>query len=567
MSLPSTLAGKSLNIAGVGLASLVCLAAWPVSRLQSAPDAPGVLKLSVIDEATKQPTPARVDVIDRDGKAYFAEDALPIGGDCTDPEIPWKGTREQALARLSRKINNPNTGTEQFYTGGACRLSLPKGDYRVRVFKGTEFRVETREVWIEPGRTQELTVSLSRWINLPKMGWYGSDAHLHIARPIPELNPHISKWMQAEDIHVAHCLRLGHIRRFQATPQYGLGSESLYHEGDYWLASGQENPRTDVLGHTFILGANKAFNFPDDYLVYRNFWQEAQRQNALAGYAHFALRRGGANGLAIDLPDSNLAFIQVLEFDKGGYDIWYDTLNMGFRLAPIGGTDYPCIPVMPGRDRFYARVEGPLTYDSWLEGIRRSRTFISNGPALELSVNGKGMGGQMLLDKPGPVQVEATVRFDPARDGVEVLEIVENGKVVKSFPREGAAGEISARFSHEAREAAWLAVRSAGKKRNEIPSPWSVHMEIPPSLAHSAPVYVMVKGTPGLAAHPRAKRVAAAWLERLEVLEQRLGDKGIRDIANRVNNDGVEADRLRKGRDKLLARIAVAKSFYRERSR
>jgi len=44
-------------------------------------DAPVVLTLSIVDETTELPTPARVEVLDKDGKGYVAEDALLIGGD------------------------------------------------------------------------------------------------------------------------------------------------------------------------------------------------------------------------------------------------------------------------------------------------------------------------------------------------------------------------------------------------------------------------------------------------------------------------------------------------------
>ena len=64
------------------IAGLVCLlAAWAGSRLEPRQDAPGTLKLSIVDATTGQSTPARVEVLDKDGKAYVAEDALLIGGD------------------------------------------------------------------------------------------------------------------------------------------------------------------------------------------------------------------------------------------------------------------------------------------------------------------------------------------------------------------------------------------------------------------------------------------------------------------------------------------------------
>jgi hypothetical protein len=63
-------------------AALVCfIAAWAGSTMRPAQNGPAILKLSIIDETTKKPTPARVEVLDKDGHAYVAEDALLIGGD------------------------------------------------------------------------------------------------------------------------------------------------------------------------------------------------------------------------------------------------------------------------------------------------------------------------------------------------------------------------------------------------------------------------------------------------------------------------------------------------------
>jgi len=66
------------RFAGVAVAGVVLLVvAWS----GQGKDAPGCLKLSVVDEGTKQTTPCRVEILDKDGKAYVAEDALLIGGD------------------------------------------------------------------------------------------------------------------------------------------------------------------------------------------------------------------------------------------------------------------------------------------------------------------------------------------------------------------------------------------------------------------------------------------------------------------------------------------------------
>ena len=70
------------RLCGATIAGLICLfAARAGSSPEPGQDAPGVLTLSIVDETTGQPTPARVEVLDKDGKAYVAEDAMLIGGD------------------------------------------------------------------------------------------------------------------------------------------------------------------------------------------------------------------------------------------------------------------------------------------------------------------------------------------------------------------------------------------------------------------------------------------------------------------------------------------------------
>ena len=52
------------------------------------PAAPGTLQLTLLDEASGRPTPARVELLDAQRQGYVAQDALPIDGDCMDRDIP-----------------------------------------------------------------------------------------------------------------------------------------------------------------------------------------------------------------------------------------------------------------------------------------------------------------------------------------------------------------------------------------------------------------------------------------------------------------------------------------------
>ncbi len=544
------------------------------SHFKSAPSENGTLKLSIVDEGSSKHIPARVEVLDKEGRAYVAEDAMSI---------------EQPMVLLKKREFNPYTRTEQFYSDGTSRLSLPEGTYGLRIFKGIEYQMQMREVNIQNGKTTELTVRMSRWINLPEQGWYGADDHIHIPRPVKELDPAISKWMQAEDLHVANLLQFGHSKDFNQTIQYQHGPGGIYQEGNYILASGQENPRTDFLGHTVILGASSPIHFPDAYVIYKLFWEEAKRQGALSGYAHYGLYGGAEYGLSIDLPYGLLNFLEVLQADAGIYNVWYEILNLGLRMTPTAGSDYfPSETVkflFPGRERFYTEVRGPLTYEAWLEGVRQGRTFVTNGPILELRVNEKGVGEEVVLRKPGSVQIEGAVRFDTARDNVKRLELITNGQLLRSFPRKGDSSEIHFQFQHQVKESCWLALRASGNKVGEaqLPQPnnavstnlvWSSAVSwgeafYPPSVCHSAAIYVTLENSPALSAHARAKAAARAWLARLENLEERLTEDQIQYMTEPPPGfgDGVETDYLRKNRPALQKAIQISKKYFMDLAR
>jgi hypothetical protein len=520
------------------------------------PRPPGRLEIATLDGT--HTTPARLELLDREGTGQVADDALPVGGDCRNREEPCATSLERAIGVLSKPVINTHTNTTQFYSIGECAFNaLPAGRYKLKVYKGIEFNVEEREIDMRPGETLKVSVPLSRWIDLARQGWYSSDGHLHIARPVEGVNPFISKWMQAEDIHVGNLLQWGNPQVFHNTLNYAFGKAGWYREGDYLLATGQENPRTHMIGHTIILGANAPISFPTAYLIYRNFFEEAKRQNALIGYAHLGTRLGAPWGLAIDLPSRLLNFLEVLQ-GAVEWPAWYEILNTGFRLTPVAGTDYPCHRTYPGRDRFYTKVEGPLTYNSWLEGIRRGKTFVTNGPILDFHVAGKEIGDEVVMEKAESITVEGRVQFDPKRETVDRLELVEDRQVVKSVPLLSPASEINFRIPYAVHQTSWLALRARGQKLSEVPNAFTRD-----SLAHTAPVYITVRNTPPLSETQLGKLMARLWISRLDDLKARLGENQLQYLAMpSLTSDDMDDAGLRKNRAGLLQSIESARQNY-----
>jgi len=571
----------------VMLIAVFCSACFVAHR---ASDLDGVMRLAIIDSQTNRDTPARIELRDSTGQYLVPKGALPLVDDCGKiPLDMWAPAAAVLQTRWGqyRGIRNPYRGSTNFYAAGPLEMALRPGRYRMRVEKGPEFRVIEHEVVVDSGKTQTIRLVLDRWINLPAEGWYSSDEHLHIPRPSPGLDPALAAWMQAEDIHVANLLQMGFARDMHETPQRSFGAASVYRAGTTLLVSGQENPRTQLLGHSIILGGYGWIDFPAAYLLYDRPWREARRQGAVSGYAHLGMA-GAQDGLAVWGEDGLIDFIEVLNLGFPLYQGWYDALNLGERVAPTAGTDFPCLAELPGRERFYARVDGGLAFPAWLDAVRRGRTFVTNGPLLDFSLNGASIGDEVSLGAPGAVRVRARVRFDPSRDRVDRLEIVQGGRVVAAA-HGPAAGEIGLDIAVPISASTWLAARISGEKVGERPS-GSVESfaryiaslgrkadanaratlntaarprQIRISAAHTGPIYIRVRGTPAIAEQAAAREVAKARLELLDDLVSRLDDPRLRAWLRFPGpGDGVTPGDLRRDRAILLRCIQSARAHY-----
>ena len=533
----------------------------------------GTVELRILDGTNGEMVPARVEIRGSGGVYHVAEDALLVGGDCdTSDEGSGYTDLESTLAGFSRQIDNPYTRSIQFYSDGSSRVRLPVGTAAVRVFKGPEYKLHVSHVKIDAGETSRHEITLSRWINMPARGWYGSDDHLHIPRPVRELDPHISKIMQAEDIHVANLLQMGKVLNPGIAPQHSQGDEGHYQEKGYILAAGTENPRSHFMGHAITLGARTALHFPEKYLIYRLFWEKAAEQGGINGYAHAWARPGSAvaphNGRAVILPHDLMHFIEVLQFNRHDYELWYDILNLGFRVSPTAGSDYPCADQnIPGHERFYTRVDGPLTYDSWLEGVRKGRTFVTTGPMLEFRINGHDIGHEILLEKPSSVRIEGSVLFDHDRDNVEMIEIIQDGRVVSRISRTHDRGRMDFSLGHPVDESSWYALRGYGQNKLEYRSVHPYHFNLwgATTIFHSAPIYVSIADTPVIGKNRRSGEVATDWLARLQDMEAMLAPESIDYVAMHFrggNDQEVPRDVFLNNREGLLAEIRDAQKYF-----
>lgn len=435
----------------------------------------GAFNLTIKDDATGMPIPARVGIYDETDRAPLpSEDALAVQrfGDSV------------RLLSVNQRAAWPTEGRMAFYARGTYRAKLAPGTYQLVVSRGPEYKFHVGSFVVKAGSAPtNVTVSLKRYDNMPARGWISGDDHVHLQR---EEVADEKVWWQtaAEDIHVADILQMGNIAGvyFQ---QPAWGEAGRYTQGQHSLVSGQEDPRTGQLGHTIHENLKQPIHLSSEsYFLYYKAFEESHRQGGISGFAHLGEWFNAQRGLAITVPFGDVDFLEVGQMGAIVTDIWYGFMNMGFKMVPSGGADFPYTD-LPGVSRQYVQVDQGAGLDAYYQSWRDGRVFVTNGPFLEFTVNGQSMGSELQVKKGDRLRIHAEVRLNPDIDDLDRIELISQGDVIATKTADGS-DRITFDTEIVADASQWLAVRALGKRQQRFNT----------VEAHSGAIYVIVDGAP-----------------------------------------------------------------------
>jgi len=434
----------------------------------------------------------------------------------------------------------------QVYRANGDFLSLPPGDYTIEYTRGPEYRKKLQKVHVG-GEPMELVFRLERWIDPAKQGWYSGDHHIHAAgcahyeKPTEGVYPaDMMRYILGEDLKVGSVLSWGPGWYFQKT----------FFEGkDNKLSTTENLMRYDVevsgfpsshTGHIVLLGLTEQ-DYPgtkriEDWPSWGiPIFRWAKAQNAVAGFAHsgwgLALKSDklptdeippfdgiGANEYIVGVTQNLVDFISTVDTPSiWELNIWYHTLNVGYRTRISGETDFPCIyGERVGLGRSYVRQREKHDYRDWVNGVREGRNYVSDGKShlIDFRANDVEVGtSDVKLAGPGALHVMAKVAallgempdegirklpydekpywdLERARMGNTrkvPLELVVNGQAVarQEVVADGVERPVS--FDYKIDRSSWVALRI-------LPS------------SHTNPIFVMVDDKP-----IRASRKSAEW--------------------------------------------------------
>ena len=442
---------------------------------------------------------------------------------------------------------------EQIYRTDGETIRLPAGEFSITCGRGPEYVPETRTVTLNHS-VAPLDFRLQRWIDPPSLGWYSGDHHIHAAGCSHYESP--TEGVRPEDMmrHV-----LGEALSVGAVLNWG---PSYYHQRQFFESRDNKVSTSSTLlrydlevsgfpsshcGHLVLLRLREQ-DYPDTRQI--EDWPTwdlpilkwAKAQGAVVGFAHSGnglqvqtrelpnyelppFSGIGANEYIMDVTHDAVDFISAADTPfVHELNIWYHTLNCGYRTRVSGETDFPCITdARVGGGRSYVHLPQTLSYDAWCDGVRAGRSYVSDGFSHLMNFTANGVeagtnGGELRLERPGAVRVTVQAasllpeissgpptpsrvqsqwspeyaRVAASRD--VAVEAIVNGHSVASgrLTADGNLRDLS--FDIPIQRSSWVALRILGS-------------------AHTNPVFVLVGERP-----IRASRKSAEWC--LKCLDQ-----------------------------------------------
>jgi len=386
------------------------------------------------------------------------------------------------------------SGEPFFYSNGEFVLDVPRGKSRITVERGTEYRPWVGTIDVDSaGETVTLDVGLERWADLPEQGWHPGNTHIHYDEKEEKPDERLSYDSRVEDLRMTAVSILRRWDLNYATNKYPIGVLNDYTDTHHHVQVGEENRHNDKdgwsigYGHVMFLNIRNIVDpisrgalidsFDPDYPPLSWACDDARSQDGLVIWCH--------NGQGMEAPvAAALGKVDAINlfdpyWNDVEYDIWYRMLNCGIKMPVSTGSDW----FVCSANRIYSQTGGQFSYDNWLAGIKRGETFITNGPAISISVDDQAPGSTVRVDPGGMVNVKVEWL---SHYGVDTIEVVHDGAVVKRLSTDTSnktRGAFEANIGIEAD--GWVAARLGSSQRDSFAQAlW----------AHTSPVYVDTGG-------------------------------------------------------------------------
>ena len=376
-------------------------------------------------------------------------------------------------------------------------LVAPQCKLKIEALYGLESELVTREIDLSGKEKSSLKIPLRRFYKPAERKLVAGNTHLHLMKLT-----HAEAVRYLETVPRADGLDLVFISHLKRTPEDVDYITNLFTDGDLGRLSkggvsfgnGEEHrhnfgPQAEGYGHVMFLNLQRLVEpvsigpgimktGTDGRPLARGI-REAREQEATVIWCHNQFGHE-------DLPSWISGILDAQNIydgnPHGSYaDTYYRYLNLGMKVPFSTGTDW----FIYDFSRVYLPLEGELTARRWLVELGRGRSYITNGPFLELEAGGHRIGDTIAATTGQELKITARAL---GRADFHGLELIHNGKIIEHVHCDEHVGHFDSelQFSLTIDEPSWIALRiplEAGK--NEFDKPL---------FAHTSPIYIDLEG-------------------------------------------------------------------------
>ena len=304
-----------------------------------------------------------------------------------------------------RQLLKVGPGQPFFYSGGSFQVDVERGYTTIIVERGTEYVPQEVTVYAPAHGAITVDLEVDRWSELGTKGWHPGNTHIHYDEKETRPDDRLMLDPRVEDLRMTAISILKRWDLEYASNKFAPGFLTDLSSTHYHVQCGEENrhnangTHSIGYGHVMFLNISNIVHpvsrgllvdaFDPDYPPLSYACDDTKRQGGVVIWCH--------NGQGMELPVAaalgkvdafNLFDPQWMDPE---YEIYYRVLNTGIKLPASTGSDW----FISSANRVYANTGGAFDYEAWLTALKAGNTFITNGPALELSVGDETVGGEI----------------------------------------------------------------------------------------------------------------------------------------------------------------------------
>ncbi|MCA9014791.1 MAG: CehA/McbA family metallohydrolase [Planctomycetaceae bacterium] len=451
--------------------------------------------LSLIESSpsgSRQTVPGLLRVFDAEGKR------IPI------PELLNRGTG------IKTSPESEQTGIHSWSViPGEVQIQLPQTNVTIEALSGLETEFTRKTINLSQQTSAQITLQLKRFSN-QTASYKTANTHLHIMQLSREECDRYLKQVPAADrldlVFVSHLERAIADKTYITNRYSKTDLNMLSKESGVLFGWGEEHRHNssgyeEGYGHVMLLDIKRLIQPVSigpgimkqgtDGIPLSRGIKTALKDQATVIWCH------NAWGME-STPNVIQGNVHALNIFDGGTrstyeDSFYRYLNAGYKTPFSTGTDW----FQYDFSRVYAAMSAPLTTANWLASLRAGKTFITNGPLLDLQINETGMGDQLQLTaENNQITIHATGK---GRVDFERLELVHNGKVIATRTTSPVEGHFEARLEWKLKidQPGWIALRTPSPS---VPQNPQRQQKTPLNeygrelFSHTSPIYLEWEG-------------------------------------------------------------------------